>query len=728
MGYNDNIKILDTIFDNYNEDSFFIEIPAKDLSAGSPWHYPFLLTEHKGFVYPILKGADRSKLKYEYFYIHQSKKSGKYYLNVSLSDKINTNFRCKEVKTEEEAASLIERLKNKVENLNKEREKGVLPLNDFIKNNIYKIDNSQKLALFLSKIMKVIFSDNHFVTAKQLKYFSTPNVLKRYKTFHIKKKTGGLREINAPTHFLNNLLYILNIVFKAIYTPHRAVSGFTEGKSIADNALQHIGQHYVFNIDLNNFFTSIPQKRLWGRLQVYPFNFKREVANIIAGLCCCKNSETGENVLPQGAPTSPLLTNAICDKLDKELYRLSTKYGLHYSRYADDITFSSMHNVYQDDSEFRKELTNIIEGQNFCINDKKTRLLRSGQRQEVTGLTVNSKVNVTRKYIRNLRCLLHIWEKQGYEVAYRYFYEFYKKEKGYIKKGEPIMENVIGGKLNYLRMIKGAGNECYKKLLQRFEKLQQIIYVDEDTDQGRKYIFVQSYQITEFENLFDTKITLQVSPKKNLIGRCTLFGIDKSLPITHLTQEVLCPNLKKLHIGELVEAEMLDDCYITLCRQKGKNFWLISREELQRSRCLSINEIIIDTDNFFRLWENEGFIVVAKLFQLVLNKYGQFEPFNVVDFINDVSIRNETSGRKKLGKKRKLYIENQLQKDFFKIISQQEIQEFVYFITHYKHFTYKQKMNVDRLLSRDLAKKYINKSEKVIDADTHRCGVPCEYI
>ena len=111
------------------------------------------------------------------------------------------------------------------------------------------------------------------------------------------------------------------------------------------------------------------------------------------------------------------------------------------------MTFSSMHNVYQENSDFRLEIERIVIEQGFKMNSSKTRLLKTGSRQEVTGLTVNSIANVSRKYISDLRWILHIWEKEGYAKAYALFYPKYKQEKGYIKKGEPVMENVIGGKL-----------------------------------------------------------------------------------------------------------------------------------------------------------------------------------------------------------------------------------------------------------------------------------------
>ena len=454
------------------------------------------------------------------------------------------------------------------------------------------------------------------ISEGQLRHYSFDKIVpNRYRSFHIVKKSGGTREINAPCYQLSILLYLINILLKAIYTPKSCVMGFAEGRSIVMNASVHTGHHYVFNIDLENFFPSIPQARVWARLQVPPFNFPVEVANVVAGLCCHVNAEGTQNVLPQGAATSPLLSNAICERLDRMMLGVAKRFGLHYSRYADDMTFSSMHNVYQEGSEFRKEIKRVIEEQGFSMNDKKTRLLRDGQRQEVTGLTVNENVNLTKKYIRDLRCILHVWEKEGYGKAYAYFYPFYKKEKGYIKKGEPVMENVIGGKLNYMRMVKGEGNPAYKKLLERFNKLQQIVFVDTETDKGNSYIYVHSYAMKDFEESFHTSISLEVSPKQKLVGKCQIAGVDKVLPVSKSTQLHLCPRLAELRPETEVKSDLLKQCFVTLCRAKGKNFWLITKSEMNRSSCLSILNANIDVDALLDIWEKEGIGRAAQVFK-----------------------------------------------------------------------------------------------------------------
>lgn len=349
------------------------------------------------------------------------------------------------------------------------------------------------LANVLDKIKRIEFGAVRYsISEKMLRYFSSDSISpKRFRRFHIKKKSGGLREIKAPCQQLDVILSCVNILLTSIYEPSDVAMGFTSGRSVLNNAQIHVGHNYVFNIDFKDFFPSIRQARVWKRLQLAPFNFSKEIANILAGLCCSYDANANANVLPQGSPASPLLTNAICDKLDRQMKGVAKRFGLHYSRYADDMTFSSMHNVYQEGSEFRTEIQRIISEQGFRINESKTRLQKTGARQEVTGLTVNAIANVSRQYISDLRWLLSVWEKEGYAKAYARFYPKYKHEKEYIKKGEPVMENVAGGKLDYLRMVRGASNPAYQKLAARFARLQELVFVDNETDSTRSYVYVQ---------------------------------------------------------------------------------------------------------------------------------------------------------------------------------------------------------------------------------------------
>lgn len=318
-----------------------------------------------------------------------------------------------------------------------------------------------------------------------------------YVPFIIKKKSGQDRTIHAPVKGLKEFQKALNIILQCLHEPHTAATGFVIGKSIVDNAKKHIGQTYVYNIDLKDFFPSVDRSRVWGRLLVAPFNLgttveRKNIANFIATLCCTpmevERFKEGNwmkvitSVLPQGAPTSPTLTNIICEKLDKRLNGVAKRFGLNYSRYADDITFSSKHNAYEvsptkvekifvSGSTFDCEVRKIITEQNFHIKETKVRLQKRGYRQEVTGLVVNDKINVTRRYVKQLRQWLYLWERYGYDKSYAIFLNIYLADKGHVKSEQPNMAMVIEGKLLYLKMVKGADDGTYLKLKKRFDLL-----------------------------------------------------------------------------------------------------------------------------------------------------------------------------------------------------------------------------------------------------------------
>ena len=320
----------------------------------------------------------------------------------------------------------------------------------------------------------------HPFQLRQITYYCNPkrSDIRRYVEFTILKKSGGLREISAPVRGLKSILFSLNAILQAIYTPSKFAMGFAQGRSVVDNAKVHVGQRYIYNIDLKDFFPSIDKSRVWARLKCEPFNFSDEIANTIAGLCSIrvKSDSVERFVLPQGAPTSPLLTNAICDTLDRRLGALAKRFGMRYSRYADDITFSSMHFVYGNDGNFIKELKRIITSQNFTINEKKTRLQILGKsRQEVTGLTISDKVNVARKYFREIKTLLNIWDHYGYIAACESYIKTHcGAERGQCV-GMPKLEAVLAGKLQYMKMVKGSDDPAYQKLQTRFNVLKSRI-------------------------------------------------------------------------------------------------------------------------------------------------------------------------------------------------------------------------------------------------------------
>jgi len=347
-----------------------------------------------------------------------------------------------------------------------------------IKQKFFEVNNKFDLLELFNYANQFIYSDKSKpFTIHQLNYYADPSKSsKRYETFIVKKKSGGERQINAPIKGLKALLKSLNVIIQSITEPHRLAFGFVLNKSIVDNAKIHLNKNYVYNIDLKDFFHSFDRKKVKTVFLQEPFNLKDDkepLAFLLASLCThpLLIDDKTKIVLPQGSPTSPTLTNIICIRLDRRLNGLAKKMRIKYSRYADDITFSSDRNVFKD-AEFQKELKRIIEeDQNLVINPKKTRLQNTLHRQEVTGLTVNEKVNVKKRYVKQIRMWIYYWERYGYLRAQHLFANDYLKDKGHILKGNPNLVNVLGGKLDFLKMVKGEHDSTYASLKKRYEHL-----------------------------------------------------------------------------------------------------------------------------------------------------------------------------------------------------------------------------------------------------------------
>ena len=349
---------------------------------------------------------------------------------------------------------------------------------DQIKTQFRSIQSKEDLVELLSEAKNLFYGEKcKPVQIKSLTYYANPEICRRrYQTFTIKKKSGGSRTIQAPVKGLKTLLRSLNLVLQCMYEPHEAATGFVLEKSIIDNAKKHVGHNYVLNLDLKDFFHSFDRNRVKMCFMYEPFNLnedKEPLAFLLASLCTHPLEIEGEikNVLPQGSPTSPTITNILCKKLDRRLSGLAKRFGATYTRYADDITFSSPHNIYNNE-DFNKELKRIIElDQKLTINLKKTRLQKAAYRQEVTGLVVNDKVNVRKRYIKQIRMWLYYWEKYGYEKAVLIFKMDYISDKGHVKNVNPNLINVIDGKLEFLKMVKGEKDSSYSGLKKRFDKL-----------------------------------------------------------------------------------------------------------------------------------------------------------------------------------------------------------------------------------------------------------------
>ncbi|MDE2937951.1 MAG: reverse transcriptase domain-containing protein [Chloroflexota bacterium] len=229
--------------------------------------------------------------------------------------------------------------------------------------------------------------------------YRTPEI-RRYTTFYIPKKKGKSRKIDAPTNNIKILQQKLNQVLQAVYRSKPSAHGFVEGKSVRSNAAVHIKKTWVLNLDLEDFFPSINFGRVRGMFMAKPYNVPERVATVLAHLCCYNR------YLPQGAPTSPVVSNMICARMDSELQRLAARNRCTYTRYADDITFSTTQRRFPRNLAYYDglkqiqpghELLKVIADNGFSVNHDKVWLRGRSSRQTVTGVTVNEFPNLPKK-------------------------------------------------------------------------------------------------------------------------------------------------------------------------------------------------------------------------------------------------------------------------------------------------------------------------------------------
>ncbi len=219
---------------------------------------------------------------------------------------------------------------------------------------------------------------------------------KYYRRFEIPKRGGGTRRIATPRVFLKVVQkwILLNILYKHQLPPY--VTGFVPGRGIIANASSHTGKRYLAKIDIENFFPSIGFQRVKG---VYEqCGFPAKVTNLLAGLSILGGK------LPQGAPSSPYIANLVFEPIDRELNELAETANLTYSRYADDLTFSSNNPIPKD---LIAQIERLVTANSFRINKGKSRLLGPGQRRMTTGLVVNVKAQPVRWLRRRLRARFH---------------------------------------------------------------------------------------------------------------------------------------------------------------------------------------------------------------------------------------------------------------------------------------------------------------------------------
>ena len=281
-----------------------------------------------------------------------------------------------------------------------------------------------------------------------------------YREFSIPKARGGKRTIEAPDEYLTVIQKRLNRYLQAVYFKMKPynVYGFIQDvkdepikHNIITNAERHVGKNYVLNIDLKDFFHSFSAVQVRDYFQSSRFNFSHDLAICIALICCWKSR------LPMGAATSPVISNMLCIDLDESLIAFAEHYGLTFTRYADDLTFSSDNRI---SSEMIDEIKCLIADKKFVINNKKFRLQSKFRQQTVTGIKVNNKLNIDRRYIRNVKAILFDIKINSLENAAMRHYEVTKVDEKLLR----TFVLSIAGMINFIGQVRGKDDSIYCKL------------------------------------------------------------------------------------------------------------------------------------------------------------------------------------------------------------------------------------------------------------------------
>lgn len=283
---------------------------------------------------------------------------------------------------------------------------------------------------------------------------------KHYRSFTIKKKSGGNRMIQAPVVSLKMVQWAIALVVDSVSDVHPNSHGFVTGKNVKTNARVHLMNRCVVNVDLEDFFHSISSQKVYRAL--VKSGASKYMAMSLMKLCCV------DKRLPQGSPASPALTNLVFSRVDRRLTGLIGKFNCAYSRYVDDITISGSGRALLETVLPRVET--ILNSEGFRLNDEKTRWQWVGQRQEVTGLVLSHGdsgvipgVNSPRLQRRKVRAMLFHWKENGVIAAARN--SGFKGPDGHLS-----FVRHVQGKLAYMSYVNRTDEvrrmeRCFKQLL-----------------------------------------------------------------------------------------------------------------------------------------------------------------------------------------------------------------------------------------------------------------------
>jgi len=272
-----------------------------------------------------------------------------------------------------------------------------------------------------------------------------------YVSFRIPKRSGGERILSAPHPRLKAVQRQLLRGILEKLDPGPLAHGFVTGRSTVTNAQTHVGQRVVVNLDLKDFFPTVSFVRVRGLFK--GLGYSPAVATVLALLTTEAprvpieydgqkyHAATSSRVLPQGAPTSPAISNLVARKLDARLFGLAQKHGWQYTRYADDLTFSTR-DATQGAPWLIRQVEKLIRAEGFVVHPQKRRTQRRGGRQTVTGIVVNDRLSVPREELRTLRAILHNAQKTGLEAQNR--------------QNVPHFEAHLRGRIAYVAMVEPA--------------------------------------------------------------------------------------------------------------------------------------------------------------------------------------------------------------------------------------------------------------------------------
>ena len=263
---------------------------------------------------------------------------------------------------------------------------------------------------------------------------------KHYKLIMLRKKNGGLRYIHSPdTDLKHAQVQILKNILNNIEVSQYATA-YIIGKKLKDNASPHINHKYLLKMDITDFFASITYLQVISSAfnsNMYPV----QIGAMLTSLCCLND------VLPQGAPTSPMLSNIVMKNFDDIIGNWCKEKNITYTRYCDDLPFSAdipLYNVYLKASD-------MLMRRGFEVNENKTKFITNSSNQRVTGLTVNEKVSIPREYKRQLRQEIYYALKFGFAESIMQGNKF-----NFIEKGSPKCEKYfhhLKGQVNYVLQV-----------------------------------------------------------------------------------------------------------------------------------------------------------------------------------------------------------------------------------------------------------------------------------